>query len=77
MNDLENIVPFFFLGQIFCMIAGPQFDVFYAKNLFRVFAACRLVMTICHYYCIQVIALSSNYILLCYTDTRLVIMFLI
>lgn len=60
-NDMENIVPFYFFGLIFCMTAGPSFSVLYAKNIFRVFFAARLLTSFCHYFAIQVSLLLISF----------------
>ena len=53
-NDLENIVPFFFLGLMFCMSNGSYLRVYYSKWIFRLFFCGRVGMSVCHYFCIQV-----------------------
>jgi len=59
-NDIENIIPFFFLGLIFVMTGGPELSVTYCKNIFRLFFFSRCAMSFCHYFHIQVFLYSTS-----------------
>ncbi|XP_067940979.1 prostaglandin E synthase-like [Watersipora subatra] len=52
-NDLENIVPFYFIGMVFCLVGSPEFNQFYAKAIFITFSLSRLLFTFAYYFKLQ------------------------